>query len=163
MNAADKDFTQTELDAFMDIAVQEAAKNKTLKEGGPFGCCVVSRKTREVVGRAHNQVLATNDPSAHAEIQAIRMACKHLNSHILKDCVLFTSAYCCPMCLSCVLWSRIDTVYFAADLSSAHDKGFDDQLFYDDLKKDSPTLVSLRKLPHPDAERVFFENSAHTY
>ncbi|KAL0215319.1 hypothetical protein P9112_007503 [Eukaryota sp. TZLM1-RC] len=156
-------FTQQELYGFMDLAVKEAASNERLREGGPFGAAVVNVNTREVVSSAHNEVLARHDPSAHAEVMAIRYACQKLQRHILDDCILVTSAYCCPMCLSAVFWARIPTVFFASDVEEADRKGFDDLVFYEELRRERPTKVQMHRLIHNDAKKVFDDSTTELY
>lgn len=99
--------------------------------GGPFGALVV--RGGDVVGRGTNRVTATNDPTAHAEIVAIREACRRLGSFRLEGCLVYSSAEPCPMCLGAIYWSRADALYFAADRSDAEVGGFDDALFYREL------------------------------
>ncbi|QIJ61252.1 nucleoside deaminase [Streptomyces sp. JB150] len=101
--------------------------------GGPFGALVA--KGREVVALGNNQVTATLDPTAHAEVSAMRAACKQLGSFSLEGCVLVTSCEPCPMCLSSALWARVDRIVFAADRDDAAVAGFDDRKFYDLFEK----------------------------
>jgi len=102
---------------------------------GPFGCVIVDSHNN-IVAEEHNQVTKLNDPTAHAEIQAIRMACKKLNTYDLSDYKLYTSCEPCPMCLSAIYWSRIKDVYFSNTRSDAKKIGFSDDYIYDELKKE---------------------------
>jgi len=100
--------------------------------GGPFGAVIV--RDDSLIAEAHNQVLEAKDPSAHAEIQAIRKACSALNTHQLSDCILYTSCEPCPMCLGAIYWARPKAVYFAADRMDAADGGFDDDFIYKEMR-----------------------------
>jgi guanine deaminase len=110
-------------------------------EGGPFGAVVV--KDGHIIGRGVNRVVANLDPSAHAEIMAIREACQTLGSYALVGCTLYSSCEPCPMCLSAIYWSRIERVYYAATRTEAAAAGFDDTFLYAELVKP----VTERKLP----------------
>lgn len=116
------------MNRWMQLAHDEALKGMDDNEGGPFGAAVV--RGEELVCVTHNQVLATNDPTAHAEINAIRKASQILQSYDLSDCVLYTTCYPCPMCLGAILWARIPTVYYGAAETDAARGGFDDQRFH---------------------------------
>lgn len=113
---------------FMKVADDLAKSNLKTNEGGPFGAVVV--KDNVIVGKGSNQVLKTNDPTAHAEVTAIRNACKNLNTYNLKDCTLYTSCYPCPMCLSAIIWSNIKTVYYGNTKEDAANIGFRDDMIY---------------------------------
>ncbi len=99
--------------------------------GGPFGAVVVSEGA--IVGRGQNRVTIDNDPTAHAEILAIRDACRRLQRFALDGCELYSSCEPCPMCLGAILWSRLDVVFFACTRQDAADAGFDDHRFYEEL------------------------------
>jgi len=100
-------------------------------QGGPFGAVVVRRN--EVVGRGWNRVTSTNDPTAHAEVVAIRAACRKLKTFHLSDCVLYTSCEPCPMCLAAIYWARLRRVYYGNTRQDAASIGFDDDLIYKEL------------------------------
>lgn len=117
----------------MAQALALAVRNAESAEGGPFGAIVVY--DGEVVGEGRNQVTATNDPTAHAEIVALREAGKKLGRFELKGCVLYTSCEPCPMCLSAAYWSRVDRVVYAATQHDAAAAGFDDAFLYEELAK----------------------------
>lgn len=121
-------------------AVQLAAQN-VLENGGPFGAVVVTADGQIFDGV--NRVTDSNDPTAHAEVTAIRTACSRLNTFDLAGAVLYSSCEPCPMCLASSLWARIDRVYFAADRHDAAEAGFDDAAFYDYF--DTP--VEQRSMP----------------
>ena len=116
-------------------------------DGGPFGCVIV--KDGEIVGRGNNKVTSTNDPTAHAEVVAIREACKALGDFQLTGCVLYTSCEPCPMCLGAIYWARPDRIVYACTREDAADAGFDDQLIYDEL----PLPYTERKIPTEHAFR----------
>lgn len=101
--------------------------------GGPFAAVVV--KNNEIVGIGANRVTMANDPTAHAEIQAIRDACSKLNTYKLDGCVIYSSCEPCPMCLSAIYWARMDKIYYALDKNDAARAGFDDSFLYNEIKK----------------------------
>lgn len=100
-------------------------------KGGPFGAVVV--KDGKIVGRGSNHVTINNDPTAHAEVMAIRDACKNLNTFQLTGCEVYTSCEPCPMCLGAIYWARPDRIYYAADKNDAADAGFDDSFIYEEI------------------------------
>lgn len=116
---------------FMQEAVDLSREHMENGEGGPFGCIVV--KDGMVVGRGWNGVLSGNDPTAHAEVMAIRDACKNLGSFQLKGCDIYTSCEPCPMCLGAIYWARPDRVFYANDKTDAANIGFDDSFIYEEL------------------------------
>lgn len=124
---------QKQHEKFMRMAIALAEKNVTAELGGPFGAVVV--KDGKVVAKSGNQVTRTNDPTAHAEVSAIRIACKKLKTFDLTGCVIYTSCEPCPMCLSAVYWSRITTIYYGNTKVDAAKIGFDDQFIYEELEK----------------------------
>lgn len=126
---------------FMKMAIALSKKNVEKAMGGPFGAVLV--KDGKVIAKSANRVTTTNDPTAHAEIVAIRIASKKLNSFDLSDCVIYTSCEPCPMCLGAIYWSRISKIYYANTKHDAAEIGFDDKFIYDEL--DLP--VEKRKLP----------------
>jgi tRNA(Arg) A34 adenosine deaminase TadA len=113
---------------FMREAVQLAEQGMRSGRGGPFGCVVVRRG--EIVGRGSNRVTSTNDPTAHAEVVAIRDACTKLATFQLTDCELYTSCEPCPMCLSAIYWARIPQVFYGNTRADAAAIGFDDDFIY---------------------------------
>ena len=121
------------MNKYMEIAKDLAEDNLITNAGGPFGACVV--KDGEIIGRGSNNVLLNNDPTAHAEIMAIRDACKNINSYDLSGCELYTSCYPCPMCLSAIIWSNINKVYYGNTKEDASNIGFRDDFIYDYIKK----------------------------
>lgn len=126
----------------MQEAIRLGREGMKNNEGGPFGCVIV--KDGQIVGRGNNQVLFAQDPTAHAEMVAIRDACKHLASHLLEGCEVYTSCEPCPMCLGAVYWAKISKIYYASTRADAHFVGFDDQFIYEELqrKHESRKLVA---------------------
>lgn len=122
--------------------------------GGPFGCIIV--KGDEIVGRGNNSVTSLNDPTAHAEVMAIRDACKNLSTFQLEDCEIFTSCEPCPMCLGAIYWARPKAIYYANTREDAAKIGFDDSMIYDEMA----AAIENRKIPiirmeREDALKVF--------
>ncbi len=115
-------------DDFMNEAIAEAAAGIAAGEGGPFGAVVV--KDGRVVARGHNQVIAHGDPTAHAEVQAIRAACRELGTFDLTGCEIYATCEPCPMCFAAIHWARLDTVRFGASRADAAAVGFDDEAIY---------------------------------
>ena len=120
------------MNKYMKIAKELADDNLKTNAGGPFGACIV--KDGEVVGKGANRVLSNNDPTAHAEVMAIRDACKNMNSYDLSDCELYTSCYPCPMCLSAIIWANIKKVYYGNTKEDAESIGFRDDYIYRYIK-----------------------------
>jgi tRNA(Arg) A34 adenosine deaminase TadA len=118
---------------FMAKAVALACENARLGRGGPFGAIVVHEGN--VVGEGSNQVTGTNDPTAHAEVVALRTAAKKLDRFVLQGCVLYTSCEPCPMCLAAAYWARVDRIVFAATQDDAAAAGFDDVFLYEEIGK----------------------------
>jgi len=116
---------------FILKAIELSRQGMLHNQGGPFGCIVV--KGNEIVGKGNNQVTSTNDPTAHAEVVAIRDACKNLGTFQLDDCEIYTSCEPCPMCMGAIYWARPKKIYYANTRSDAAAIGFDDSLIYDEL------------------------------
>ena len=116
---------------FMREAIRLADEGMRTGRGGPFGCVVVRRG--KILARGNNCVTSTNDPTAHAEISAIREACQTLGTFQLADCALYTSCEPCPMCLAAIYWARIPTVYYANTRADAAAIGFDDDFIYQQI------------------------------
>ncbi len=131
----------TREERFMQEAIALSQRGMDNNEGGPFGCIVV--KGDEIVGRGNNRVSSSNDPTAHAEVTAIRDACRNLNSFQLTDCEIYTSCEPCPMCLGAIYWARPKVVYYANNRQDAAEIGFDDSMIYDELN----APFEARKIP----------------
>ena len=121
-------------ESFLHEAVRLAEEKMEAGEGGPFAAVIV--KDGKIVGCGWNRVTSVNDPTAHAEIMAIREACKKLGGFSLKGCEIYTSCEPCPMCLAAIYWACLDALYFAADREDAAKAGFDDALLYGEIQKD---------------------------
>jgi guanine deaminase len=121
---------------FLRRAIALATENVTSGCGGPFGAVIV--RAGKIVGEGANSVTATNDPTAHAEVNAIRAAAKALGGFSLAGCELYTSCEPCPMCLAASHWARLDAVYYGANAADAARAGFDDAFLYAEFKKDQP-------------------------
>ena len=118
---------------FMRQAILLATENVTSGRGGPFGAVIV--RDGKVIAAAANQVTATHDPTAHAEITAIRAACAALGTFSLEGCELYTSCEPCPMCLAAIYWARCKTIYYGCNAKDAAKAGFDDAFLYEEMKK----------------------------
>jgi len=118
---------------FMRRAIELAQEGIDANDGGPFGAVVV--KDGKIVGEGCNRVTSTNDPTAHAEVVAIRAACQNLNSFQLDGCVIYTSCEPCPMCLGAIYWARPDRMYFACNREDAANVGFDDDFIYREIER----------------------------
>ncbi|QES87250.1 nucleoside deaminase [Rhizosphaericola mali] len=123
LNEKDKEFIQ--------MAIELAQQNVENNNGGPFGCIIV--KNNQIIGKGANSVTSENDPTAHAEVVAIRNACKNLKSFQLEGCSLYTSCEPCPMCLGAIYWARPTKVVFAATKIDAASAGFDDDFIYKEI------------------------------
>ena len=125
------------MNKYMKIADELAQQNILTNDGGPFGAVII--KNNEIVGKGNNQVVLKNDPTAHAEIVAIRDASKNLGTFDLTGCEIYTSCYPCPMCLSAIIWSNIKMVYYGNTKEDAEKIGFRDNLIYEYLEGQSKT------------------------
>ncbi len=146
------------MNEFMDVAIDLSDDNFDKNYGGPFGACIV--KDGEIIGKGINRVIKDNDPTAHAEIIAIRNACKKLGTHDLTGCEIYTSCYPCPMCLSAIIWSNIKKVYYANTKEDAADIGFRDDFIYKYVDKlaDNKTdnkVLKLKCMNREEAIKVF--------
>lgn len=126
---------------YMRMAIALSEQNVAQGLGGPFGAVIV--KDNKVVAASANTVVPSNDPTAHAEVSAIRLACQELNTFNLEGCVIYTSCEPCPMCLGAIYWARIEKIYYANNKSDAAAIGFDDQFIYEELDRPKEQ----RKLP----------------
>lgn len=118
----------------MEEALKEGRKAIEKNEGGPFGAVIV--KDGKIIAKGHNRVLSTNDPTCHGEIDAIRKACKKLNTYDLKGCILYTTGEPCPMCACACLWANIEKVYYGCSISDTENIGFRDNGFYKFFEED---------------------------
>jgi len=139
---------------FMNRAIELSEKYSFQYEGGPFGCVIV--KDGEIIAEGWNSVLKNNDPTAHAEMEAIRKAGKKLNNFSLKGSILYTSCEPCPMCLAAIYWARIDTVYFANSQEEAKKISFDDSFIYEEIEKSKEERqIHMIRIQEKEAWEVF--------
>lgn len=150
------------MNAYMKIAKELSEDNLKTNVGGPFGACIV--KDGEVIGKGSNHVLQNNDPTAHAEIMAIREACQNINSYDLSGCELYTSCYPCPMCLSAIIWSNIKHVYYGNTKEDAANIGFRDDVIYNYISQlakenESSNILELKEMDRDETIKAFNEYS----
>jgi tRNA(Arg) A34 adenosine deaminase TadA len=138
----------------MRQAIALATENVLSHDGGPFGAVVV--REGKVIATGTNLVTSTNDPTAHAEVVAIRAACKALGNFQLSGCVVYTSCEPCPMCLAAIIWARCDAIFYGSSASDASDAGFDDTALYDEVNRplEQRKIPMIRMLPD-EAKKSF--------
>ena len=139
------------MDPYLREAIELAKESMTQNKGGPFGAVIV--KEESVIGTGTNHVTSTCDPTAHAEIMAIRDACQHTQDFSLEGCTLYSSCEPCPMCLSAIYWARINTVYYASTKLEAAIIGFDDVWIEQELQK-VPENRSITMIHQPSKEAI---------
>jgi tRNA(Arg) A34 adenosine deaminase TadA len=141
---------------FLERAIALSKKGMNAGCGGPFGCVIV--KNGEIIGEGYNEVLDRKDPTAHAEIVAIRNACKTLGNFQLTGCDVYTSCEPCPMCMGAIYWARPQRVIFANTKADAAAVNFDDQFIYDEIEKlPQDRYIQFIHMPHEEARAVFLE------
>ena len=141
---------------FLERAIELSRQGMQKGYGGPFGCVIV--KDGRVIGEGSNEVIVSNDPTAHAEIVAIRNACKNLDSFQLIGCDVYTSCEPCPMCMGAIYWARPNRVIYANTKSDAAAVNFDDQFIYDEIEKfPQDRQIQFIHVPHDQALDVFLE------
>ena len=142
------------MNEYMKIAKELSEDNLKTNVGGPFGACIV--KDGKIIGKGSNHVLVHNDSTAHAEIMAIRDACKNINSYDLSGAELYTSCYPCPMCLSAIIWSNIKKVYYGNTKEDASNIRFRDDYIYNFIKNltDNSNDSRILKLESIDREET---------
>lgn len=146
--------TTEEKKKFMLEAIKMAEKNIISRSGGPFGAVVV--KDGKIIAASGNRVTSTNDPTAHAEIVAIREACAEMGTFDLTGCEIYASCEPCPMCLGAIMWARIGKLYYAADRLDASRAGFDDELFYTEMAlTNEKRNLKPTQLMQKEANKVF--------
>ena len=139
---------------FLQQTIALAVDNVRSGEGGPYGAIIV--KDNQLIAASGNKVTRTLDPTAHAEIAAIRLACKKMNDFQLHDCILYTSCEPCPMCLGAIYWARLARVYFACSRYDAADANFDDSFIYDEISLlPSERNIAMLHLNLPNARQPF--------
>jgi len=147
------------MNRWMQIAFDEAVEGMLKDEGGPFGAVIL--KDGEIIAKAHNEVLKSHDPTAHAEINAIRKASQALETFDLSECVLYTSCEPCPMCLGAIFWARIKKVYYGATKDDASRGGFNDSHFYELIEKNELPLEQLDAKESAKLFDMWLEKSDH--
>lgn len=136
------------------IRALDVAMEGIQKGGGPFGAVIT--RNGKIIAEAYNEVVSTNDPTAHAEIMAIRKACKSTGSHDLSDCTLYASCEPCPMCLGAIYWSGIMKVFYASNRKDAAMAGFGDDFFYEEIyKSPDQRKISFCQIPEINGNEVF--------
>lgn len=145
---------------FMNLAIEKAKTTMRNNIGGPFGAVIVD-SNGNILSIASNTVLGDHDPTAHAEINAIREACKKLNSHDLSGCTLYTTCYPCPMCLSAVIWANIKKVYYGCTAKDAENIGFRDDMIYKFISSNcsSNDIMNIVSFNREDCIKLFNEYS----
>lgn len=142
-------------------AAKEALVGSSNNEGGPFGAVITDREGN-IISRGHNTVLSSHDPTNHAEIVAIREACKKLGTHDLSDCTIYSSCEPCPMCLLAIIWANIKTLYFGATRKDAARAGFKDDIIYDYFADKNYILIR-EKIDNLDCVKVLDEYEGEMY
>lgn len=141
---------------FLERAIELSKLGMQSGNGGPFGCVVVHGD--EIVGEGNNMVTSSNDPTAHAEVVAIRKACEKLGTYQLTDCEIYTSCEPCPMCLGAIYWARPKRVVYANTREEAAEIEFDDEFIYNEINaKMSDRKIPFIHFPHPLAKQIFEE------
>ena len=144
------------MDKYMKTAKENAEKGIRENEGGPFGAVIVD-KQGNIISEGNNKVIKEKDPTAHAEITAIRNACKKINTYDLSDYILYTSCEPCPMCLSAIIWANIKKVYYGCTKDDAGKIGFRDDKIYDFLKGKNNDMLDLEQIDREECIKVFEE------
>jgi tRNA(Arg) A34 adenosine deaminase TadA len=141
---------------FMRAAIRLSLVKMRENYGGPFGAIIVRKN--KIIGRGWNRVTSTNDPTAHAEVSAIRAACKKLKTFQLDDCELYTNCEPCPMCLAAIYWARVEKIYYANTRKDAARIQFDDDFIYREVaKRVARRKIPMQQLLRPEALKVFAE------
>lgn len=144
------------MDYVMKLAIEEARRTMNENKGGPFGA-VITDSDGNIISVASNLVLESHDPTAHAEIMAIRKASEILGTHDLSECILYATGYPCPMCLSAIVWANIKKVYYATNLTDAEEIGFRDDFIYKYLNGENKDILELINICHDEAKELFNE------
>lgn len=142
------------MNEYMKLAKEMADKGSINNEGGPFGA-VITDAEGNIISTGNNKVLINNDPTAHAEVVAIRNACKKIKSYDLANCILYTSCEPCPMCLSAIIWANIKTVYYGCTKKDAASLGFRDDFIYEYLKENKKDVLKLIQVDREECIKSF--------
>lgn len=140
----------------MKLGIDEARTTMNEGKGGPFGA-VITDIEGKVIAIASNKVLESHDPTAHAEIMAIRKASEILGTHNLENCILYVTGFPCPMCLSAIMWANIKKVYYGTNLEDAEKIGFKDKKIYDYLKNNDNNILNIEQLNYDECLELFKE------
>ncbi len=149
------------MNKYMKIANEQALKGINNQEGGPFGAIIIDQNDK-IVGIGNNQVLKEKDPTLHAEIVAIKNACKTLDTHDLSGCTIYTSCEPCPMCLSAIIWANIKTAYYGCTKKDAADIGFRDDDIYEFIKGQNQ-MINLKQLDREECLDVMKKYKGKMY
>lgn len=144
------------MNEYMSMAKDAAYDGMNKNEGGPFGAVIINKKG-DVISKGNNKVLKENDPTAHAEIVAIRNACKKLNTYDLSNYTLYTSCEPCPMCLSAIIWANIKNVYYGCTKEDAGNIGFRDDIIYNYLEEKNSNLLNLNQIDREECIKLLEE------
>lgn len=144
------------MNEYMKKAIDNARNGILKNEGGPFGAIIID-KEGNIIADGNNKVIIENDPTAHAEIIAIREACKKLKTYDLSDYILYTSCEPCPMCLSAIIWANIKEVYYGCTKDDAEKIGFRDDFIYKYIKGEIKDVLNMKKLDRDECLKVFEE------
>ena len=140
---------------YFNKALEEAKTGVKLGDGGPFGAVIV--KDNKIIGLGHNKVLVNHDPTAHAEVTAIRDACKNLNTHDLSGAIIYTTSEPCPMCLSAIIWANIKEVYFATNRKEVGEIGFRDDKIYQYFEENKKDLLNVKHVKIDECDKLLEE------
>ena len=140
----------------MDLGIEEARRTMNMNYGGPFGA-VITDKDDNVIAVASNTVLVSHDPTAHAEVNAIRKASSVVGSHDLTGYKLYATGYPCPMCLSAIIWANIKDVYYGTNLKDAEEIGFRDDKIYNFIRNGQDGIINLKQIEYEKCLALFKE------
>lgn len=144
------------MNEFMKVAIDEARKGILAGDGGPFGSVIV--KDGVIIGKGHNHVVSRNDPTCHGEIDAIRDACKNINSFDLSGADIYTTGEPCPMCLGAILWANINKIYYGCSIKENDSIGFRDEIFYKNLSISTKKMKDrIIQIDHEECKELFKE------
>ena len=146
---------------YFDKAIELAELGVKNLEGGPFGAVIV--KEDKIIGYGNNKVLKEKDPTAHAEIIAIRDACKRINTHDLTGCVIYTTSEPCPMCLSAIIWSNIKEIYFGTNRKEVAEIGFRDDMIYNYLESKEKDILEIHQVENKKCQELLESYNQELY
>ena len=143
------------MNGYLEKAIELARNGVENKEGGPFGAVIL--KNGKIVGVGNNKVLLNNDPTAHAEVIAIRDACKNLGTYDLSNCIIYSTSEPCPMCISSIIWANIKEVYYGTTRSDVDKIGFRDELIYDYFEHKKTDIIKIRYIENKECKDLLNE------